>query len=310
MVSLYESALVQFAIESLGKPGLETGGALHGFIKNDNEIVVTYASGPGGNASYKTTRFQMDLNYVKCLDRVLLMFHRNTFEGNWHKHPVGLLLLSAVDLGATVRLAMRNDFRILVQIIVTCEKKLGKTIIRIAPFFFTDAQNCQYQKCVLNILPGVSPIRTALEEGDFSTKLKMSQAEKASVVFIFPTVESEQTHYKLSGQTNIGQKGDLVSQSLTDQIICLPRRILEKVEISTSEDFLFVAIPKPGLGTCFLAYNRTNQDILEHVFFQGLNESAPIRTVNYNPQGEVLEIWRDSRFRQAGKEQVCEVPNE
>ncbi|MCK5685740.1 hypothetical protein KAJ27_16525 [bacterium] len=278
VVNINKSELEEMLRECRKIPGYETGGAFHGFIKNDHEVVVTYVSGPGEKAIHERHHFQMDLGLLRRQDYELETNYRVSFTGGWHLHQV-LEGLSFDDVVATAKIARRNNFRILVQIIVLYEQKNNKDILTIIPFFFTDAQGCKYQQCILNVLPGKSPIRTALETSGFISASDINQADKESFDFVFPSTES---------LSKVEKDKFGISQVLLNQLALLPEAVLKGVEINAGKDLIFVEISKRGLDKLILVFLKSDQKRPIKVFYQDANENV-LKPVNI----EMSEIWQE-----------------
>ena len=84
----------------------ETGGVLFGY-RNDMDIVIVEATGPGPRARHCRTWFEPDTAY--CQARLAAIYERTggaiSYLGEWHTHPCGSTKPSFQDLKSMLSLA-------------------------------------------------------------------------------------------------------------------------------------------------------------------------------------------------------------
>lgn len=84
----------------------ETGGVLFGY-RNDKDIVITEATGPGPQARHRRTWFEPDTTY--CQAQLAAIYERTggaiSYLGEWHTHPCGNTQPSFQDLKSMLTLA-------------------------------------------------------------------------------------------------------------------------------------------------------------------------------------------------------------
>jgi integrative and conjugative element protein (TIGR02256 family) len=79
-------------------PLLETGGIMMGYAINEEDWLVTYASGPGPNAIHEPYSIMFDDQYLHKLVRKLSRKReRWQYIGDWHSHTVRRLSPSRGD---------------------------------------------------------------------------------------------------------------------------------------------------------------------------------------------------------------------
>lgn len=100
------------AIEAAGvqRRLLETGGALFGW-RQDDDIVIACASGPGPGAKHRPRSFQPGPRVTaSAMNAVRLSSGgRYGFLGSWHTHPLAAPIPSAVDTGTARGMADQED---------------------------------------------------------------------------------------------------------------------------------------------------------------------------------------------------------
>ena len=104
----YRGILIQHEVLELirtevGKSSrTETGGALVGFLSQDNYVIVTNACGPGPRAELRRYSVLIDGKYAHSF--CTRLFERSggllDYVGDWHRHPGWSLKSSRQDLNA------------------------------------------------------------------------------------------------------------------------------------------------------------------------------------------------------------------
>jgi integrative and conjugative element protein (TIGR02256 family) len=92
----------------------ETGGVLFGYHTDDNDLVITQATGPGPRARHGWRSFEPDTRY--CQERLEAVFQESegaiSYVGEWHTHPHGGLRPSRLDFESMMELARDPDVRL------------------------------------------------------------------------------------------------------------------------------------------------------------------------------------------------------
>ena len=91
---------------------MRQGGALVGYKKNNGDVNISLASGPGQKAKKSATGFEKDIefcqsfineNYKKCGDKGI-------YVGEWHYHPSKCNKPSNTDLLSLSNIAVQKEY--------------------------------------------------------------------------------------------------------------------------------------------------------------------------------------------------------
>jgi integrative and conjugative element protein (TIGR02256 family) len=93
--------------EAAGHPDQETGGVLLGYFSPEGSVVVSDATGPGPGARRSRDTFHPDIAWQRqeLAVKYAASGRINTYLGDWHSHPNGVLLLSRTDRRTLRRIA-------------------------------------------------------------------------------------------------------------------------------------------------------------------------------------------------------------
>lgn len=93
--------------EAARHPDWETGGVLLGYFSPDGSVVIADATGPGPGARRSRDRFHPDVAWQRqeLAVRYAASGRINTYLGDWHTHPNGVLVLSRTDRRTLRRIA-------------------------------------------------------------------------------------------------------------------------------------------------------------------------------------------------------------
>lgn len=100
-IFLCENAIKSLKLEVKNVEGVETGGALIGYL-SDTYAVVTHCSGPGPRSQKTRTSVVIDGEYTTnyCFELSSLSKGRIYYLGDWHIHLLNYLLPSSTDIEA------------------------------------------------------------------------------------------------------------------------------------------------------------------------------------------------------------------
>ncbi len=113
---IYQRILIQrnvldlIRLEIKKSPRTETGGALVGYLSQDNCVIVTDACGPGPRAELKRYSVLIDGKYTSAFCNRIFEESggRLDYVGDWHRHPGWSLSTSPQDLDAMVTIKESN----------------------------------------------------------------------------------------------------------------------------------------------------------------------------------------------------------
>lgn len=125
---IYESELCAIAHEASIYPECETGGDLFGLWTADRNPVVFLATGPGEKAIHQETHYQMDIEYERDCQTILMEQFGIHYLGDWHSHhKLGIYEPSIQDKNRIQQLFFKNPRVIhMAEIIVNHSNELNK----------------------------------------------------------------------------------------------------------------------------------------------------------------------------------------
>lgn len=111
-VSINETVLRDLATQVVDKKGTETGGVLAGYIDEQGNVSVRFASGPGPKAVQTRTKFEKDVEFCqKYLDDLYKEYgDRAIYLGEWHSHPNENNTPSNTDLRSLSEIANQKEY--------------------------------------------------------------------------------------------------------------------------------------------------------------------------------------------------------
>jgi hypothetical protein len=160
-VVVWESELRAIAVETSAW-SVETGGDLFGRWLEKPIIFLATKAGP--KAQRDNAHFRLDVDYLRQISEPLALQWALRYFGDWHSHHrLGLDAPSSGDRRRIRQVAGRNQFRAMVEIIVTTEGSQSEPVVRIHPWLYNIAdENSDPVPVRVRVLAGVSPIREAL----------------------------------------------------------------------------------------------------------------------------------------------------
>jgi len=120
-------------------PEIETGGVLAGYVMENGNIDIRYASGPGPNAVRTPTRFEKDIAFCQAFLDEKLKETGAVYLGEWHSHPSTDTRPSGTDLKSLNEIAVERNYLTdhPVMIILSSEGKPSCTIHPANKIFYT-----------------------------------------------------------------------------------------------------------------------------------------------------------------------------
>jgi hypothetical protein len=166
VVRVYESELKVIADETLRHRDVETGGSLFGLYAHGGGPTVFLATRPAGDAVKKRTSLELDPAVTRMLEEITWNRYGVQSIGMWHSHHwIGLMEPSSGDRERTRRYAERHQRPRYTEILANfIGDQATDSCVQLTPFFYLDAGELVRADTVMRVLPGVSPLRQALEE--------------------------------------------------------------------------------------------------------------------------------------------------
>lgn len=271
VIYLYLEDLQFMAAHAWGYGNIETGGALFGTRTHGESIVVMLALGPGPHAVRGGAHFKDDPDYIMRASEFLFENYGLQYGGNHHSHHrLGLSSPSTVDSDQIRRLAIRNNYRQQVQLIIAYEDRsvrllnrrhqsetssksidspFGKVapipktsnnsedrfpFVRIDAYYYANAQTGSYVNSRIKILKGESPIRRSLSS--ISPVPCIGAVEDLS----FPLDRIIFDEFVAPASE---QQGPRMPEALAERLGVLPEDVLVKSEVTVNDGSLTVELP-------------------------------------------------------------------
>jgi hypothetical protein len=161
-VRVYESELRVIGDETLRFPRIETGGNLFGSLTHGGTPVVWLATRPGGKFSRRETSVELDHRLHRDIEAMAWRQFGIQSLGMWHSHhQIGLYEPSEGDRRRTANFAAKAERKFYVELLCNLPGAEGPVII--TPFVYLDAPRLERADAEITVLPGISPLRAALE---------------------------------------------------------------------------------------------------------------------------------------------------
>jgi len=159
---IYESELEIMARFATDYPRIETGGDLFGFWTHTGSPVIEYVLGPGETAEHDDAAFYQESSFLKSAGGILHDLHGLQHVGTWHSHHrLGLTGPSGGDSSTMQRALDKNGFNAWLLTICNFADKSDRVEMR--GYLYRAHGDGERQQLTWLILPGSSPIRTAME---------------------------------------------------------------------------------------------------------------------------------------------------
>jgi len=295
IISIYQNTLNIMAREALEKKEdeVETGGAFFGLKTRSAEFVIMLATVAGKNAYHSRYRFQMDLNYFRQYDRHVKDYYKLDHDGDWHTHLIDLSRPSNDDIGNTHNISRKNDYDRYIQIVLTICSHGRKKYIKFNPYIYTDAKHGLPQPCLINVLPGTSPIRLALESDSNSPELTKIYTRNDNELIILPLAQKTVSSLAASQLS----REEKLARRIEKQLLKLSPEVLSQVEVEINQGVTVVTVPIPSTSYClYLAYTEESPGEIRSVYLgrDGKNNSpveVTCKALKHGPYTHIKTIW-------------------
>jgi len=160
-IAIYESELQAIGVESTSC-NTETGGDLFGIW--NKQPIVYLATNTGPNSVREAAHFKLDVDYLIKLSDELNNKWGLRYFGDWHSHHrLGLETPSSGDKARLARIASKNNFNQMAEIIVTFPNDYHRNKqIDIHSYLYVAFPNAICTNISIAVIKGISPIREAL----------------------------------------------------------------------------------------------------------------------------------------------------
>ena len=123
-ITIYQDVLNYIAAVSLKWGCIETGGELYGLFTHAGRFVIMLATPPGENSIHEKSHFRPDIEFLVENNKYIRESYGLQYLGAYHSHHLlGLNSPSSIDDKNTHKTARRNNYRKLVQFILTFQHK-------------------------------------------------------------------------------------------------------------------------------------------------------------------------------------------
>lgn len=296
-VIIYQSEIESIVGQSVPCSGIETGGELYGLLSHAGRPVIMYATPAGRNAIEERALFQQDIEFFRKSNAYLWENFALQFAGTWHDHhDLSLKRLSPQDIHSTHRIASRNGYLRLCQILLTNEAEVsipnnGRFIVvkpksksaknrgfsnvvsrlkpgikshrhpqsvRVHAFIYRDPAHGQPIRCPIKVIPGVSPIRQAISQNCEIPELRQT--------YTFPMARILYDCFEEKPKIN-----DYCDQKLPKRIykqcLQLPEKVRDGARVTFRDGFLVISLPISSGGMMFVAYGLKKRHRVRAVYF-------------------------------------------
>lgn len=290
--SIYESELNVMASETLNKLELETGGSIHGLKTRSEEFIIFLATPPGKAAYHSGYRFQMDLDFLKKVDRHIKDKYKLDHLGDWHSHIIDLSSPSPGDTSNTNKISRKNNYDRYIQLIITIHHYYRKKYIKFNSYIYTDAKYGSPHPCLIYVLPGISPIRVALERDGNLPELTERCTLNDNVLSILPSAQKAVS----SPDTSPPPTKEILNRRIEKQLLKLPTEVLSRVEVVINKGFTIVTVPIPRSPYfLYFAYADECPAEISGVYYGQNDKNPPVEVtphaLKYGPYTHIKIIW-------------------
>ncbi|MBC2714922.1 MAG: hypothetical protein HF978_06395 [Desulfobacteraceae bacterium] len=325
-ILMWESELKYMAGVSAEWGNIEAGAEIYGFITLYAQAIIMLVTLPGLNAIHERAHFRQDIPFLKRINIFLRDNYGLFYLGNYHSHHnLGIKEPSAGDIESTAKIATKNGFKSMWQIIMTYrdESKLHtenlasskdtrqnfkhpykntlnfssysskqrnhKRLIEIHAFLYTEVSGWKPKRCKIEIIPGVSPFRKEITAKMHSQPI----IPELCISYSFPleriiTQPTELDH----PQQNINNK--ILPPLIHDEFQKLPVNIKKDTQIILKDRFVILNLPIPGQNSrIFIAYS----------------DQSPYKKIavsSRNPDNSIID-YTDEILASSSYFKLCEV---
>lgn len=278
-IVIFQSELEAMVGQAMAVGKIETGGECYGSFSHARSPIISLASPAAPGAIREYAHFRQDVDYIKLASNQLRRAYGVQYLGNHHSHhTLGLKMLSGGDIQSMHSIAQKNGFQNTCQLLVTfdgpphypsdweqidedapgrrrfasrrIDRHNGKgpepNSCRFGPptvhaFYYTDAMNGQPVRCPLIVIPGMSPIRAAVESSPALRGLGLGFAHSCPIEKII--YDDGNRAERFSTQAADPPDYDAFLDHIREQSKHLPDEAKEEISVVLSDDSGIIRIP-------------------------------------------------------------------
>lgn len=270
---------------------VETGGDLFGLERRDKTLVVMLALGAGPGATHEAAHFRQDIVHFRAVTASTARHFGIELIGGWHWHrDLGIDHPSPGDLAQVRSVTRKNNIQRWAEIITThepiatppdqepeqvaahhCASHGLRSArppfgVRINAFLHVPSSTAQVQRCLLNMIPGLSPIRHALYHHNVlgDVDLNPNGCE-------FPWERIVLDHVPESGGSF--EPSAYLPHRIMAELHSLPPTINDCVRITPRADLIVISVPLEAGHSALVAYDRQSPHLLRNVCLSRDNDA-------------------------------------
>lgn len=345
-IVIFESELKAIASMALAAGSIETGGDLYGLFSHARRPVVFLAVPAGPNAIHDHAHFRQDIDYIKQVSAELRDKWAIQYLGNHHSHHnLGIKGLSGGDIRSTHSIAGKNGYANMCQLLVTFDdgssrqrfwqksdvhwsqgqerlerwrpprdKEMEPEAPRLVggpptvhAFYYEVAAGGQPLRCPIKVLPGISPIRTAL---GFANAIPGKWTSHHYPLSKIQFDDLEHCHNVTTQEPVFSTLPDRFLEHIRSQVVLLPTEIKENIHIKKSGEGAVIRIPLDEYKIMILAMSTHPPHEIYSVMIgnkNGIGEPQEItdQVINKTYMPTIGSIHRlASRMAKAGIEEA------
>ena len=286
-IAFYKGDLQFIASKILSYGNQEHGFTLFGLITHGGNFVCMLAVSGGPNATRNAVHFHDDHEFIAEVAHSLQLYYNIQYIGNLHSHnDLGLRVPSGNDQRQIYNVSTKNNFKSLVQIIITYEYNLEAGVsnqentnykttiqwgglymgsrhklrqsdpyVKFNSYIYLGAQTGQYRPMKIKLLEGINPLREQLSKTDLSEFIELTEGEYLPFerIIIDEYVENKDDDIPV------------IPEVLSKKLSTLPEEILDRSDITIEGYYLTISFSV--LNGCFLTAEY------------GLNGDCPLKKI-------------------------------
>ena len=278
-ITIYQDVLNYIAAVSLKWGCIETGGEFYGLFTHAGRFVIMLATPPGENSIHEKAHFRPDIEFLVENNKYIRESYGLQYLGAYHSHHLlELHSPSSIDDKNTHKTARRNNYRKLVQFILTFQHKTSSenTVpavcvqnctqlyeVKINSFFYSNAKFGRHISCPLRVLPFKSPFQHDIKKKYYNLVGGLLEVNPRNIIY---------DSYQTDTATIISR--DAIPWSIQTQLNLFPTNLQDATSINICKDFIILSIPNfiSYDVVFYFAFTAESPHTLKRVFSKNLND--------------------------------------